>query len=156
MAAYLIRRLWQIVPTLMGVVLLVFVLFKGFGGDPAEILAGLDEIVADLELKRYGLEMYQSDVLSFSLFRDGSHMFLWKELDKTLREIERYSVWPGQATAYKTGALTIQRLRDKAQAALGDKFDIREFHAEVLGTGALPLAILEQKIDRWIAEKRGS
>ncbi len=56
-------------------------------------IAGLlrPEIVADLELKRFGLEMYQSDVLSFSLFRDGSHLFLWKELDRTLREIERYS-----------------------------------------------------------------
>jgi uncharacterized protein (DUF885 family) len=69
-------------------------------------------------------------------------------------EVERYIAIPSQATAYKTGALTIQRLRDKAQAALGDKFDIREFHAEVLNTGALPLAILEQKIDRWIAAKQ--
>ena len=54
--------------------------------------------------------------------------------------------------------MTIQRLRRKAEAELGDKFDIREFHAQVLMTGALPLAILEQKIDRWIAaqERRRS
>jgi uncharacterized protein (DUF885 family) len=71
-------------------------------------------------------------------------------------EVERYIAIPSQATAYKTGALTIQRLRDKAKAALGDKFDIREFHAQVLNTGALPLAILEQKIDRWIAAKQAS
>ena len=61
---------------------------------------------------------------------------------------------PSQATAYKIGALTIQRLRDKAKAELGPKFDIREFHAQVLGSGALPLTILEAKIDRWIAVKK--
>jgi len=71
-------------------------------------------------------------------------------------EVERYIAIPGQATSYKIGALTIQRLRKKAEDALGEKFDIRDFHAQVLMTGALPLAILEQKIDRWIAEKRGS
>ena len=69
-------------------------------------------------------------------------------------EVERYIVIPSQATAYKIGALTIQRLRDKAKAELGPKFDIREFHEQVLMTGALPLTILEQKIDRWIAEKK--
>lgn len=71
-------------------------------------------------------------------------------------EVERYIAIPSQATAYKVGALTIQRLRDKAKAELGDRFDIREFHAQVLNTGALPLQILEQKIDRWIASKKAS
>jgi uncharacterized protein (DUF885 family) len=71
-------------------------------------------------------------------------------------EVERYIVIPGQATSYKIGSLTIQRLRKKAEDALGPKFDIKDFHAQVLMTGALPLAILEQKIDRWIAEKQGS
>ena len=71
-------------------------------------------------------------------------------------EVERYIAIPSQATAYKIGALTIQRLRAKAEAELGPKFDIREFHAEVLNTGALPLQILEQKIDSWIAAKKGS
>jgi uncharacterized protein (DUF885 family) len=71
-------------------------------------------------------------------------------------EVERYIAIPSQATAYKTGALTIQRLRDKAKTALGDKFDIREFHDQVLDTGALPLQVLEEKIDRWIASKQGS
>ena len=70
-------------------------------------------------------------------------------------EVERYIAIPSQATAYKIGSLTIQRLRDKAEAELGDRFDIREFHAQVLGTGSLPLQILEQKIDRWIAAKKG-
>jgi uncharacterized protein (DUF885 family) len=71
-------------------------------------------------------------------------------------EVERYIAIPSQATAYKTGALTIQRLRDKAKAALGDRFDIREFHDQVLDTGALPLTVLEEKIDRWIAAKQAS
>jgi uncharacterized protein (DUF885 family) len=71
-------------------------------------------------------------------------------------EVERYIAIPGQALAYKVGALTIQRLRKKAERELGDKFDIRAFHAEVLMTGALPLPVLEAKIDRWIAAtKRG-
>ena len=69
-------------------------------------------------------------------------------------EVERYIAIPSQATAYKVGALTIQRLRKKATAELGPKFDIREFHAQVLDSGALPLSILEQKIDRWIAAKK--
>lgn len=69
-------------------------------------------------------------------------------------EVERYIAIPSQATAYKVGALTIQRLRDKAKAALGPKFDIRDFHAQILGSGALPLSILEAKIDRWIAAKK--
>ncbi len=71
-------------------------------------------------------------------------------------EVERYIAIPSQALAYKVGALTIQRLRQKAETELGDKFDIRDFHAQVLMTGALPLAILEQKIDRWVAEKKAS
>ncbi|HEX6660677.1 MAG TPA: DUF885 domain-containing protein [Sphingomicrobium sp.] len=70
-------------------------------------------------------------------------------------EVERYIAIPSQATAYKIGALTIQRLRKKAETELGPKFDIREFHAQVLDSGALPMEILEQKIDRWIAAKKG-
>jgi len=69
-------------------------------------------------------------------------------------EVERYIAWPGQALAYKIGALTIQRLRRKAEGALGAKFDIRAFHEQVLGSGALPLPVLEAKIDRWIARNR--
>ena len=71
-------------------------------------------------------------------------------------EVERYIAIPSQAVAYKVGAMKIQELRDRAKVALGAKFDIREFHAQVLGSGALPLSILEAKIDRWIAAKRAS
>ncbi len=66
-------------------------------------------------------------------------------------EVERYIAIPSQALAYKLGALTIQRLRKKAEVALGASFDIRAFHDQVLNTGALPLSVLEAKIDRWIA-----
>jgi uncharacterized protein (DUF885 family) len=70
-------------------------------------------------------------------------------------EVERYIAIPGQALAYKIGAMTIQRLRARAEAALGAKFDIRAFHEQVLNSGALPLPVLETKIDRWIAAQKG-
>lgn len=72
---------------------------------------------------------------------------------EVVAEVERYIAIPSQALAYKVGALKIQELRKKAEEALGDDFDIKAFHAQVLGTGALPLPILEQKIDRWIASQ---
>ncbi|WP_395636942.1 DUF885 domain-containing protein [Sphingorhabdus sp.] len=69
-------------------------------------------------------------------------------------EVERYIAIPSQALAYKIGALTIQRLKDKAKKELGKKFDVREFHNQVLNTGALPLTVLETKIDTWIAASK--
>ena len=74
---------------------------------------------------------------------------------EVVAEVERYIAIPSQALAYKVGALKIQELRKKAEAQLGDDFDIREFHAQVLDTGSLPLPVLEAKIDRWIASKAG-
>ena len=71
-------------------------------------------------------------------------------------EVDRYIANPGQALAYKIGAMTIQRLRDEARAALGPRFDIRAFHDQVLGSGALPLTVLEDKIHQWIANQTAS
>ena len=70
-------------------------------------------------------------------------------------EVERYIAWPGQALGYKIGALTIQRLKKKAQGLLGAKFDVRAFHDQILGSGALPMPILEAKLDRWIKAQQG-
>jgi uncharacterized protein (DUF885 family) len=69
-------------------------------------------------------------------------------------EVERYIAWPGQALGYKVGDLRIQALRRKAEAELGPRFDIRDFHREVLSDGAVPMEILERKIDRWIESRR--
>jgi len=71
-------------------------------------------------------------------------------------EIERYIVWPGQACAYMVGKLKILELRGKAQAALGAKYDEKAFHDVVLKNGAVPLAILEQLVDAWIAERNSA
>ncbi|MEL7482584.1 MAG: DUF885 domain-containing protein [Pseudomonadota bacterium] len=71
-------------------------------------------------------------------------------------EVRRYLVLPGQATSYKIGMLKIQELRAKAEAELGEDFDIRGFHDTVLGGGALPLGVLEARIDRWIADIKAS
>lgn len=73
---------------------------------------------------------------------------------EVVAEVERYIAIPSQALSYKVGALKIQELRARAEQALGKNFDIREFHAQVLNTGGIPLAILEQKIDRWIASQK--
>lgn len=69
------------------------------------------------------------------------------------REIERYSVWPGQATSYKLGQIRIFELRDMAQKALGDKFDLRAFNDQILIKGAVPLPVLETNIKHWIAQQ---
>lgn len=71
-------------------------------------------------------------------------------------EIERYIVMPGQATAYKVGMMKILELREKAKSALGDKFDLRDFHDVVLKNGAVPLDILETLVDRYIADTKSA
>jgi uncharacterized protein (DUF885 family) len=69
-------------------------------------------------------------------------------------EVDRYIAWPGQALAYKIGQLKLLELRDRAKKALGDKFDLRAFHDQVVGSGALPLDVLSDQIDGWIAAQK--
>ncbi|WP_379922059.1 DUF885 domain-containing protein [Erythrobacter sp. R86502] len=69
---------------------------------------------------------------------------------EVVAEVDRYIAIPGQALAYKVGALKIQELRQRAEKSLGPKFDIKAFHEQILNTGGLPLTVLEAKIDRWI------
>ncbi|HZG43375.1 MAG TPA: DUF885 domain-containing protein, partial [Longimicrobium sp.] len=77
-------------------------------------------------------------------------------LTSTQSEVERFSAIPGQGLAYKIGQMKITELRERARAALGPRFDIKAFHRAVLESGALPLDVLDAKIDRWIAaQQRG-
>lgn len=85
-------------------------------------------------------------------FRDNT---LVSELD-IQREINRYIANPGQATCYKIGQLKILELREKARAALGARFDIRDFHEVVLANGALPLDVLEEQVDAYITARKAA
>ena len=71
-------------------------------------------------------------------------------------EVDRYIAWPAQALGYKMGQLKILELRDRARQSLGNKFDIRAFHDEVIDSGSLPLDVLEERVDAWIATQKGS
>ncbi|MDZ4349990.1 MAG: DUF885 domain-containing protein [Xanthomonadaceae bacterium] len=77
------------------------------------------------------------------------------EPTRAISEAERFMAIPGQALAYKIGQLKIRELRNRAEAALGERFDVRAFHREVLSDGSVPLKVLEAKIDRWIAAQAG-
>lgn len=104
--------------------------------------------------------------LSSALFRakrlvvdTGLHVKSWTrqqaiDYGMPASEVERYVVWPGQVCSYKIGELKILELREKARRAVGEKFSLKEFHNVVLRTGGVPLAVLEQVIDEWIAERR--
>jgi uncharacterized protein (DUF885 family) len=69
-------------------------------------------------------------------------------------ELQRYIGWPGQATAYKIGEIRLRAIRTRAEAELGDRFDIRRFHDALLVDGPLPMALLDARMDRWIAEEK--
>jgi len=90
--------------------------------------------------------------------RDQAIKYFMENAPKTeldvVNEIDRYIAWPGQALAYKMGELKIQELRVHARQELGAKFDLKEFHDVVLGSGALPLDILSRNVDQWIADKK--
>jgi len=127
----------------------------------------------------YDLGLYQDDFskfgqLNYEMWRavrlvvdTGMHSFKWtrdqavyffkqntgkSDLDIN-NEIDRYIAWPGQALAYKVGQLRIQALREEAEKALGERFDIRAFHDKLLGMGPLPLSVLDTEMRAWIAEQ---
>ena len=116
---------------------------------------------------RYGQLVYDMWRAVRLVVDTGIHYFGWsrqKAIDYFLdnaakseadiiNEIDRYIGWPGQALAYKIGQLKMLELRSKAEAALGDRFDIRSFHDHMLGAGALPLDILQARMDAWLAEQ---
>jgi uncharacterized protein (DUF885 family) len=125
----------------------------GFYDDPAAYYGHLNDellravrLVVDTGMHAQGWPRekavaYAMEVLGYSEARAAN-------------QIERYMVWPGQALAYKTGALKILELRAKAQQALGPKFSYARFHAIVLGDGTLPLPILQDQVERWIADAK--
>ena len=121
--------------------------YQRFGQLSAEIWRAI-RLVVDTGLHSKGWTREQ--VLAY--MRENSGL---NETD-AVAETERYMAIPGQALAYKIGQLKISELRNKAQLELGDRFDIREFHAQVLGDGSLPLDVLEAKIDRWIAQRKSA
>jgi uncharacterized protein (DUF885 family) len=120
--------------------------YQRFGNLNDEMLRAM-RLVVDTGIHAKGWTRDQS--IAYMLANSGE-----SKTDATA-EVERYIAIPSQALAYKIGQLTITKLRDEAKAKLGAKFDIREFHTQVLDTGALPLPILEKKIRDWIAAKSG-
>lgn len=116
--------------------------YSDFGRLSSEIWRAIRLVVdTGLHARRWSQEQAVRYFLANSAVSEG----------QVRAEVERYLVMPGQATAYKIGMLKIQELRARAQAALGSRFDIREFHDTVLGSGGLPLSMLEARVDAWIA-----
>jgi uncharacterized protein (DUF885 family) len=127
----------------------------GVYADPAMHFGALDaelwraiRLVADTGIHAKGWTRKQ--VLDFMYANSPA------EPTRAISEAERFMAIPGQALAYKIGQLKIRELRTRAEKALGPRFDVRAFHAEVLRDGSVPLSILEGKIDRWIRERQGA
>lgn len=149
--------------------------FRRFGGFTAFVEGwGLYSERLGLEVGFYETPYTDFGRLSYEMWRacrlvvdTGMHYKGWTRqqaidymLDNTglsqnnvTTEVDRYITWPGQALAYKTGELKIRELRARAEGRLGDKFDLRLFHDEVLEAGAVPLSVLEERIDAWIEEQ---
>ena len=116
-------------------------------------------------LSRFGHLQWQAFRAARLVVDTGLHAFGWSRqraidylIDRTgedpdyiASEVDRYISWPGQALSYMVGQMKIVELRDRAKARLGERFDIRQFHAVVLDQGAVPMPVLEQAVDRWVA-----
>ena len=116
-----------------------------YDGDPEGLLGQLDN------------ELFRARRLVVDTGLQAMHWTRQQAIDYGIEasEVERYVVFPGQACSYMIGQLKIIELREKARTALGDKFSLREFHNEVLGTGSVPLETLGHRIDAWIKRKQG-
>jgi uncharacterized protein (DUF885 family) len=119
--------------------------YQRFGGLNDEMLRAM-RLVVDTGIHAKGWTRDQG--IAYMLENSGMSR------TEVVAEVERYIAIPGQALAYKLGQLKILELRARSERALGDRFDLKEFHAQVLMTGALPLTVLERKIDDWIASRR--
>ncbi|RUS89529.1 hypothetical protein EGW08_002717, partial [Elysia chlorotica] len=118
-----------------------------------------------LEMGHYESELFRAARL---VVDSGLHYYNWTrdqavdyfilhtaESEEGIKvEVDRYITWPGQATTYKVGELRIKKLRERAEKELGDLFDVQEFHMAVLENGALPLTVLEERVNKWIMEYR--
>ncbi len=119
--------------------------YQYFGKLSDEMLRAM-RLVVDTGLHAKGWSREQA----IQYMKDNSPM---AETD-IVAEVERYMAIPGQALSYKIGQLKIIDLREKAEKALGTKFDLKDFHDQILTTGSLPMAVMEQKIDHWISSKK--
>lgn len=125
----------------------------GMEGDPWQRIGGLnDEMLRAMRL------VVDSGIHAYGWSREQAIAYILENSPESVTdataEVDRYIAIPGQALAYKVGQLTIARLKAKAMAELGARFDPKAFHAQVLMTGSLPMTVLERKIDDWIAAQR--
>jgi uncharacterized protein (DUF885 family) len=121
--------------------------YSHFGALTAEMLRAC-RLVIDTGIHALGWSREQS--IRYLVDNAGLHP------DFAAAEVDRYIVWPSQALGYKIGQLEIRRLRDKAHGELGARFDVRRFHNAVLDDGPLPLTILDERIDAWIAREKAA
>jgi len=119
--------------------------YANFGRITSELWRAI-RLVVDTGLHSMGW----TEAQAIKYFADNSP----EPLESITSEIQRYIVLPGQATSYKIGMLKIQELRRKAEAELGEDFDIKGFHDTILGGGALPLALLERRVDTWVSAQK--
>ena len=126
----------------------------GMETDPWQRIGGLnDEMLRAMRL------VVDSGIHAYGWSRQKSIQYMLDNSPESVTdataEVDRYIAIPGQALAYKVGQITISNCKVRAMQALGPKFDAKAFHAQVLNTGALPMTVLERKIDAWIASQKG-